>query len=500
MSPEQAQGHSADARSDIWAFGLVLYEMLTGKPGVSGTTTLEVLSNVLKSDLDWSALPASTPPALRSLLRRCVQKERNRRVRDIADARLQIEETLAEPAATAAAGVPGASGRFAWTALALVTVIATGLAIWALRPVPPLPEMRVEITTPPTTRPTSFAISPDGRTLAFVATSEGRPKLWLRPLDSVARPLAGTDFAGHPFWSPDGRSVGFYANDTLKKIDIGDGAVQTLTPARYSDGGGAWNKDGTIFFIPGVAEPVFRISADGGEPVRVTPPMSQASWPALLPDGRHFLYRRGGAGIRGVYVAGFDGSERRLVDAAYSAVFHAPSGQMLFLRQGTVFAQHLDPGRLELTGSLHTVAGQVDGGIVALSASAAGPIAIRFGSGGHSRQFVWFDRSGKELKRVGDAVNEVGSPSISPDGLRVAVYRVMPSSLDIWLLELARGVLSRFTSTDARNEVNPVWSPDGRRIVFQSRGPSGVSDLPAANHRRGERRTAAGDSSGQISM
>ena len=232
---------------------------------------------------------------------------------------------------------------------------ARGGACLRVPPSAAAPEMRLEITTPPTTDPVSLAISPDGQKIVFVATSEGRSRLWLRSLDSTAtRPLAGTDGAFYPFWSPDSRSVGFFADGKLKRIDIGR-RIGADTGGRSAGRGGAWNRDGTILFAPNQGGPIFRISSTGGEPAAVTrlelPQQASHRFPQFLPDGRHFLYYvTGSPEARGVYVGQLDGSEtRRLLDADSAAVY-ASSGQLLFVRQGTLFAQGFDPIRLALTG------------------------------------------------------------------------------------------------------------------------------------------------------
>ncbi len=418
MSPEQAQGQAADARSDIWAFGVVLYEMLTGKSGFGGDTAVEVLSNVLKTDPDWTALPASTPPSIRSLLRRCLQKDPRQRLRDIADARFQIEEALNEPAIPlAAAPVPARKDRerLLWAAL-VVAVVATaaGTVLSIRRPRVEPSEVRLELNTPPTTDPASLAVSPDGRQIVFAATSEQKSRLWVRALDGAsARELAGTDHASRPFWSPDSRSVGFFADGQLKRIDIGSGSVQALTAAAGQ--GGAWNQEGTILFSRGPGSPLLRISADGGEPTEVIEDSLQANVlqsPQFLPDGRHFLFHAQGT-APGAYIGQLGASEppKRILDAL--AATYASSGHLLFVRERTLFAQAFDPTRLELVGDPKAVTDRIvvrsTGGAAALSASAAGPIVYRTGSSTLQSQFVWFDRSGKVLEVVSGSENAVGS-------------------------------------------------------------------------------------------
>ena len=252
MAPEQARGNTVDRRADIWAFGCVLYEMLTGRRAFDGASAVEVISDVLKTDPEWAALPAGTPTVVRSLLRRCLQKDPSRRLRDAADARFQIEEALSDsgdaaPGRTTAFSAPA---RRTWSVAAVIIASAAAVAVslWSSRrPAPDPEEVRFEIHAPPTTEPTSIALSPDGKMLVFVATTNRQSRLWVRPLNAVsARPLAGTENARLPFWSPDSRSVGFAADAQLKRVDIESGAVRVLASGGAL--GGAWNRDGTILF------------------------------------------------------------------------------------------------------------------------------------------------------------------------------------------------------------------------------------------------------------
>jgi Tol biopolymer transport system component len=454
--------------------------MLTGRRAFAGDTASDVVAAILKTEPRWSALPAATPVAIRRLLGRCLTKEPRERLHDIADARLEIDEVQSEPSSSADAATPRRRERMAWiAALTLMSLAAVVLAFMLVtRQAPSAPEMRLEITTPPTTDPGSLAISPDGQQIAFVATVSGRPRLWVRSLNSVsARPLTGTEGASFPFWAPHGRSLGFFADDgKLKRIDVDGGAVRVLANAQLP-WGGTWNRDDTILFAP-LTGSILRIQATGGEPAVVTrlgAQQSNHSSPQFLPDGDHFIYYVSGSpDVRGVYVAALGKPEgRRLVDADSIAAC-VSSGHLIFVLGTTVFAQRFDLARLQLTGNPFPVAESImmrakaGSQVAALSASASGRIVYRTGSAGSERQFAWFDRSGREVGKVGDpdGGNPL-SPSLSTDQRRLAVHRNVGGNVDIWLLDTGRGVLSRFTS-NAANEIHPMWSPDGSRILFSS--------------------------------
>jgi Tol biopolymer transport system component len=346
----------------------------------------------------------------------------------------------------------------------------------------------LEITTPPAAD-WSLTISPDGEKVVFAATTEGESRLWLRELNDVsARMLAGTQGWGarRPFWSPDSRSVGFFADGRLKRIDIDTGAVQSLATVGAVYGGGSWNADGVIVFAPTIVGPIFRIPATGGDMQEVT--KREAShlghnFPYFLPDGRHFLYWVDGTtDARGFYVGQLDSPDtRRLVATSDLGGAYVTSGKLLFVRQGVLLAQDFDLTSLQLSGDAVPVAERVAG--AAMSVSSAGPIAYRTGSAAQGdipeRRLVWFDRSGRELGQVGDPMVTVSLVSLSGDGKRILVDAVGPagSNLNIWQIETDRGVRSRLTlHASPVTDLSPVFSPDGNSIAFAS-NVKGVYDL-----------------------
>jgi Tol biopolymer transport system component len=337
--------------------------------------------------------------------------------------------------------------------------------------------MRLEIMTPSTADPTSVAISPDGLKVVFVAISEGRSQLRLRSLETGAeRSLAGTDGALFPFWSPNNKSVGFFADGALKRTDIDGGLPRVLADAPAGRGG-TWNSADLILFAPNVGGPIFQVAAsgDGKATALTTVDAGSHRHPRFLPDGRHFLYFVTGTGAdRGVWVGDVKGSEapRRLSLPADAAVEVASPNHLLFVMQSALFGQSFDPQSLKLSGDAFPIAEQitVDAAMnrAAISASATGTIIYRTGAGGGQRQFIWVDRRGQEAAHVGEPDGSgVLGPALSPDGEHIAMYRTVDGNSDIWLMEVERGVRERFTM-DAAGEVNPVWSPDRRRIAFSS--------------------------------
>jgi hypothetical protein len=340
MSPEQARGKPVDKRTDIWAFGCVLYEMLTGRRAFDGDTSSDVIASILEREPDFSLLPATTPPHIVRLLARTLDKDPRTRLRDIGDARAELDVR------SATGGAPPAghsTSRFreraAWAALVLALSAAASFAGRSTWKVAAPAEVMFDASFPPGVAPdfAQLSISPDGRYLAAATAFEGRPPIWLRPIDSTTgRMLPGTEGATFPFWSPDGKSIGFFAERKLKRIELDGEAVSIVTDVQVARGG-MWQPDDTILFAPNATGPLFRVRASGGTAVAAThlePGQNDHRAPFLLPDGRHFLYySRGTAQVRGVYVARLDGSEsRRLADADAAAVY-AASGHLLFVWQ-----------------------------------------------------------------------------------------------------------------------------------------------------------------------
>jgi eukaryotic-like serine/threonine-protein kinase len=504
MSPEQAKGKAVDRRTDIWAFGCVLYEMLTGTMAFRGDSVTDTLAAVIKEDPDWSQLPAATPIRVRVLLQRCLQKDPKQRLRDIGDARISLDEVLAGAPEASLAGTPQA-GLQRWPrvlpwAVAAAFAIAFAILGWAYQrvvnaPAPTANAMRFQIPMTMQLAPGggNFALSPDGRRLAFAATgSDGVSRLWVRSLDSLeARPLPGSESAEFPpfFWSFDSRYIAFQAGGELKKIDISGGAAETLCDLSGSAVGGSWNRDGVIIFgqNPGG---LMRVSANGGpaSPLTTLDPSRKEinhSSPSFLPDGRHFIYLRRSSTPEngGVYVGSLDAKpgeqdSKRLLATDWGPAYVPSSdpgfGQVLFVRDGTLMAQPFDTRRLELSGEPVTVAERVGTFIDAgfFSTSTNGVLIYRAGGAG-ADQLTWFDPQGRRLGAAGEPGTYL-TVALSSDGTRAAVTRVGQNA-GLWLVDFSRGTSTRFTFGPA-DALTGTWSPDGSRIIFTSKS-SGVYDL-----------------------
>ncbi|MGE5832917.1 MAG: protein kinase domain-containing protein [Acidobacteriota bacterium] len=487
MSPEQARGKPADTRSDIWAFGSVLYEMLTGKLAFDGDDVSDTLANVLKREPDWGALPAETPSAVRRVLRRCLEKDPRRRIQDIADARLDLDE---KEVSVAAVSLPSASRllnreRVAWALL--TAALSSVLAYSLLKEQPATPVVRFQINPPEkgffgsssgvgrAVGTSGGMLSPDGTQLVFVATDQaGQTLLWLRPLDSfTSRALAGTNDALMPFWSADGRSVGFFAGGKLKRIDLADGSTQTLADVPVPPRGGTWGSRDVIVFSSGTPARLAGVSSRGGAvtPVPISGGGNFPRFPSFLPDGRHFLYTDTGrleGRPAGLHVASIEpGFEpKRIVASDSNGVFASP-GLLVFMRGITLLQQQFDLDRMEVTGEATPIVEQVffnpGAWLADFSVSATGVLAYRSASN-RSSQFAWFDRAGHLLETIGPPGN-YRAPALSPDGKRLAFADVNQG--DIWIFDLTRQTPSRFTANPG-TETAPVWSPDGTKIAYRS--------------------------------
>jgi Tol biopolymer transport system component len=404
------------------------------------------------------------------VLRRCLEKDRRRRLADIRDANLEIEDALGGIATVTAAAGAGVRARERWlwiAGLGLTAATALGLLLGRNPPVPVPPEQRVEIVTPPTNDPLSFAIAPDGRHLVFVALSEGRPRLWLRNLESgTEQPLRGTDGASFPFWSPDSQSIGFFASERLLRIRLDGSAPRTLASIVIGTGG-TWNEAGAILTPMVPDSPLFRVSAESGQPVpqTVSPEQGGHRFPYFLPDGRHFLFFV--AELRAVFLGSLDGSSpRQLLDADAAAVF-APPGDVLFVRDGVLYAQRFDATRLEVAGRPVKLASDVatsSVGVAAISASRE-IIAYRTGAAARDRQFAWYDRSGKRLREIGKPADSQMNPALSPDGRQLLFTRALDGNNDVWMSDVERGIPMQLTRQPLP-DVGPIWAIDGHSIAY----------------------------------
>jgi Tol biopolymer transport system component len=495
MSPEQARGEPCDQRADIWAFGCVLAELLSGRSPFARPTTPESLAAVLEHTPDLTTLPPATPESVRSLIRHCLDKDPQRRLRDIADARLILEDAMR-------GGVSAPARRhrstFAWTGsaagLAAVLLAAT---IWLARDAPvglarvvsivALPSgLRLGGTNLPARFAEShFAVSPDGTRIAVVALdASGQSRIWIRELSSDAfRPLAGTDGASSPFWSPDSTMLGFIAEDRLRSIPAAGGTAFTVAPTAVRSG--SWSDQGQILFAPAGRSPLHVVAAAGGESQPVTrldtaAGERQHSEPWFLPDGRRFLYfshgtvKGGALDPRGVFVGSLDQSEPpRLLLAGVTQARYA-AGQLLFVRNGMLMAQPFDAQRLRLSGSavpivedLRSSTSGSTGPTAAYSASEHGVLAYQIARS-PSSQPVLVDGSGREVARLGTP-GDLGDIAVSPDGKALAVSVIDPSrsTRDLWVYPIAGGPGRRLTF-EAGDEFAPVWSPEGDRLLFSS--------------------------------
>jgi eukaryotic-like serine/threonine-protein kinase len=508
MAPEQARGKGVDRRADVWAFGVLVWEMLTGRILFVGETLTDVIAAVVTREPDLTTLPANTPPALRRLLIRCLRKDPRQRLPDIGAARLELQElksgTLAEditanqPAAAAESPSRRAE-RLAWAAATLVIAgVAGALAFAHLREVEsPRPAARFTVEAPAgwdfDVTFTWPAPSPDGKQVVFAARPSGgdaaaASMLWVRPLESLtARPLAGTERGYLPAWSPDGKSLAFVAANEIRRLSLADGTVQRVcaVPASGGEGGIDWNESGTILFSAGAnAGQIYSVAATGGEAkplMTLDKARGEANhhMPQFLPDGHRFLFAVGGEKVAGVYVASLaTPTDRRQVVVVWRRSVYA-SGHLLFVRDGTLLAQPFDPEKAAASGEPVTIASSVVGwavnaGFAWFAASPAGTLAYFSGTQASTQfQLAWVDRKGTQISKLGEP-GAFGQLTLSPDERNVALEVVdAEGQYDLWVMDVARGVMSRVTAAQG-SERDPVWAPDSLSLVFSARTDKGV--------------------------
>ncbi len=489
MSPEQARGKPVDKRADVFAFGAVLYELLTGKRAFEGETITETLASILKGEPDWKALPAPTPWRIQELLRRCLTKDAHDRLRDIANVRIEIKLALEEPTAESPTGIASAvqPGQRRWAlAVGLVVgAVVAGLAVWLLvqpsSPEQPLNRFVIRPSPPvvlASVNPNEVAISPDGRQLVYMGVGEGGRQLYLRSLDDfVDRPIPGTATpSGNVFFSPDSKSIGFFAEGKLKKTSLAGGSPITLCDAPPGGRSGDWFEDTIVFTaILASGQGLYRVSANGGEPeMLATVNFNEGELgyilPDFLPDGKNLLFSiRSNTGHQTALLS-LETGERKVVLENARQARYLSTGHLVYeqSRTGNLMAVPFDLAALEVTGdSVQVVQGvrQALNTHVDYTLSDEGTL-VYVPEGGGLRILVWVDREGRE-ERLGAEPRGYFDPRISPDGSRLAVTVSESGGGDVWIYDLEREIPTRLTFDPAQDHM-PVWTPDGQRVVFDS--------------------------------
>jgi len=490
MAPEQVEGKQADSRTDIFAFGVLMYEMATARKAFEGESKASLAAAILTSEPPAiTKIQPLTPRALNRLVKRCLAKDPEDRwqsARDLTSELKWIAEAGGTLALSEAAGLkPIAAVRrreqLAW-ALAVILLIAAIVSVFSYLQVirAPAPAVISEILPPEKTQFVGPPVlSPNGDAVVFTATDEsGKSMLWVRSFDSLtAQPLAGTEGGTSPFWSANGRRLGFFADGKLKILELSGGPARVVADAPVT-GGGSWNREGTLLFVPDYSKGLYQVSASGGAPVPVfkldTSKYWGCAWPKFLPDGKHFLYYAGAfdPASSGPYFASLDGKENRLLLKGDSSTTYA-SGFLLYLLDRTLMAQAFDPERGQIQGDAHPVAARIlddsQNHYSFFDVSENGVLIYQAGDSLKERRITWFDRAGKEL-----SAGEKGSYDslrLSPDGAKLA-FKAGDPTTDIWVDELARGVHMPLTNDPGIDYTSPTWSPDGRRILFGACGKS----------------------------
>ena len=493
MAPEQVEGKEADARTDIFAFGVVVYEMATGKKAFEGKSQASLMAKILETDPpSMSALAPMTPPALDHVVRRCLAKDPDDRwqsARDICEQLRWISDSGTQTSpAVPSAGQQKPANRTALIAIAAVVAIAVvGVVYFYLHRTPPIEKQAVRFTIGPPEKGAftlglsnvAIALSPDGSKVAFSAsTGNSGSQLWVRALGSQsAQALLGTENGSVPFWSPDSRSIGFSADGKLKKITLSSGAVETL--AEVQPTAGTWSREGVVLFIADNGT-LARVPESGGTVTAVTILDASRSesahvWPYFLPDGKHFLYLAqsiGKAENNAIFVGSLDSKDRKLLVKVSSNPFYVKAGYLIYNRQGTLMAQPFDADRLQLTGDAIPIAEGVAfnpfGSYAQFAASDNGVLVYRGGGGSVPLTLAWVSREGAAQSLAATPHNYT-FPKISPDGKRVAVGIEEGGGGQVWVYDTTRDAMSRLTF-DGTTNVDPLWTRDGKRIVFKGKG------------------------------
>jgi eukaryotic-like serine/threonine-protein kinase len=492
MSPEQARGKDVDARTDIWAFGCVLYEMLTGRQAFAGETATDVIAQVVTGTPDLAQLPPDTPASLRSLLAATLHKNPAQRLQHIGDARLFLDPALAPSPSTITApltAAPAPASRAGWiaAAAALVLVAAAAPMAWVYFRAPqPAARMMTFEASFPGVVPFGASIAPDGHAFAFIGSSpDGRRVLFVRPIDAATpQPLAGTENVGAFLWSADGRQLAFTSDGKLRKVSSSGGSVQPLTDVSGQYRGAAWNGNGVILLARTTDNVIVRVADTGGPLTPVTKLDAGRkdvlhALPTFLPDGNRFLFGTVAANLAdsGVFLTSLDATTppTRVLTVqprGFNWMAYSPSGHLLIQNEGRILAYRMDEqGRLA-EGEPSVLAEPIDGNF---SISKDGLLMYHKAGAAVGRQLTWFDRSGKAVGTVGEPAN-YGGVELSPSGDRAAVDITTGSNRDIWVMDLARAVVSRTTFEDSA-EWSAVWSPDGRQLAFASQKVSNVTRL-----------------------
>jgi Tol biopolymer transport system component len=494
MAPEQIEGREADSRSDIFAFGAVLYEMITGRRAFEGTDVTLLTAIVERHPAPMASFRRQVPPALQHIVDRCLAKDPDARWQSARDVAAELE-WVASGSADAGSAPAIKRHPLIWLAGAAVTAafaIAVLLPLMRARQTADVRVLKFDVLTPPrgmtvkgaAAPPAHFAVAPDGQRLAYVAGDDaGRNVLWIHAFDGQAdAAVASTTGASYPFWSPDSRSVGFFADGKLKRVDVGSGSIQTICDAP-DNRGGAWGPDDDIVVAPITGDVLYRVSAQGGPKTPVTRMDRSRNetahrWPVFLPDGRHFLFLVSrNPEITEIDIGSLDGTR---INAVVESPFHAVygSGYLLFAREGVLFAQPFDATRLIVTGRPVIAAPRVIGNQQyhgAFDVSASGMLVYQPMSPTISRP-VWVDRRGAPIETVGSADDYI-DVELSPDGRKIAFARTDPKYgvPNVWIRDLTSGQETRMTSSHSY-ESSPLWSPDGSRLIFRS-AMTGLSDL-----------------------